>query len=98
MALSIVAVAQIHPDKVDHVKKEMLKLVTPTRSEAGCLQYDLHQGAQDPAMFVFVERWESRELWQAHMASPHIAAFNQATPGAFADFKLCELVQVEPEA
>ncbi|WP_299971774.1 antibiotic biosynthesis monooxygenase [uncultured Roseobacter sp.] len=30
-------------DQIDFVKAELEKLITPTRAEDGCLQYDLHQ-------------------------------------------------------
>lgn len=49
-------------------------LVVPTHAEDGCILYSLHQGVADPTRFAFVERWESQEDLDAHLASPHIAA------------------------
>jgi quinol monooxygenase YgiN len=46
-------------------------LVAPTRLEAGCVRYDLHRDAADPAVLVFLETWASREAHKAHMATPH---------------------------
>ena len=65
--LTIVAHITARSDKIDLVKAELEKLVDITRSEKGCLQYDLHQDNEDPAHFMFYENWESRERWQAHM-------------------------------
>jgi quinol monooxygenase YgiN len=49
-------------------------LVEPTHGEEGCILYALHTGADDPARLAFVERWESRELLNAHLESEHVAA------------------------
>ncbi len=79
--LIIVADIHVHPDKVGLARAELLKLIPPTLAEEGCLQYDLHQDPEDPGHFLFYERWESRELWQAHMDSPHLAEHLEATDG-----------------
>ena len=89
--LTIVADITAEPGQVDRVKTELEKLVSPTRAERGCVQYDLHQDNQNPAHFLFYENWESRELWQAHMASAHIAAYRKATEGSIAGFSLYEM-------
>lgn len=92
-ALTIIAHITAQPDKIDLVKTELEKLVPVTRAEGGCLQYDLHQDNDDPAHFMFFENWETRDLWQAHMAAPHIKAFGAATDGAIEDFQLFEMTQ-----
>jgi quinol monooxygenase YgiN len=43
-ALTIVATIEAKPDKIDLVKAGLKKLIAPTLKEAGCIQYDLHQG------------------------------------------------------
>ncbi len=92
--LTIVADIHVNPDKVDLVRAELDKLIPPTRAEEGCLQYDLHQDNENPAHFLFFENWESRELWQAHMNAPHLAAYRKAVDGAIADFKIYEMTHV----
>ena len=37
----------------------------------------------------------TRELWQAHMNAPHLAAYMQATDGAVAEFTLYEMNQID---
>ncbi len=91
--LTIVARIQANPDQTERVKDELSKLISPTRAEAGCIQYDLHQDNDNPAVFVFYENWESRELWQTHMNSPHLKAYLEATEGAVAEFTLHEMTQ-----
>ena len=92
--LTIVANVQAKTDKIELVKAELQKLIEITRSEEGCIQYDLHQDNEDPAHFMFYENWESRELWQNHMNAPHIAAYLAATDGAVDAFTLNEMTKV----
>ena len=89
--LTIVANIKANPDKIDLVKAELLKLIDITRAEEGCINYDLHQDNDNPAHFLFYENWESRELWQTHMCSPHLAAYMEATDGAVEEFTLNEM-------
>ena len=44
----------------------------PTRSEEGYVNYDLHQGVEDPGVFFCYENWESPEALDAHLAAPHL--------------------------
>jgi len=92
--LTIVANIEAKADKIDFVKAELLKLITPTRLEEGCLQYDLHQDNHNPALFTFVENWLSHELLQQHLNSPHIKMYVQATEDAVASFKLNEITKI----
>jgi len=89
--LTIVASITAKPDAIELVKSELAKLVAPTLAERGCLQYDLHQDNENPAHFLFYENWESRELWQAHMASQHLRGYMAATAGAVEKFVLHEM-------
>lgn len=93
--LTIVAHIHANPDQVELVKAELEKLIPITRAEPGRTQYDLHRDNENPAHFMFYENWESRELWQAHMNAPHLAAYMQATDGAVAEFTLYEMNQID---
>ncbi|MBT5924989.1 MAG: antibiotic biosynthesis monooxygenase [Verrucomicrobia bacterium] len=92
--LTIVAKIEAKSDKIELVKTELQKLVEPTLNEAGCVQYDLHQDNQNPAVFLFFENWENRELWQDHMNNTHLAEYVKATDGAIASFTLNEMTQI----
>lgn len=76
------------------VKEQLVKLIDTTRAEQGCINYDLHQGNNNPAHFVFYENWESRELWQTHMASQHLQDYMTATDGAVEEFTLNEMAKI----
>jgi quinol monooxygenase YgiN len=72
--ITIVARIRAREGKEEAVKQELLKLVGPTRSEEGCINYDLHQAVDDPSLFVFYENWASQEAINGHLKSPHIGA------------------------
>ena len=91
--LTIVARIEANLDQVEFVKSELLKLVAPTLEEAGCIQYDLHQDNENPAVFLFYENWQNRELWQQHMSNTHLAEYMKATEGAVAWFTLNEMTK-----
>lgn len=89
--LTIVANIFAKDDQIEPVKTALVALIAPTRSELGCINYDLHQDNTNPAHFMFYENWQSRELWLQHMDSEHLAQFKQATKDALADFTVNEM-------
>jgi len=93
--LTIVAHITAKEDKVELVKSELLKLLTPTRKEKGCIQYDLHQDNDKPTVFIFYENWEIRELWQTHMNNNHLKVYMEATEGAVESFTLNEMNRLD---
>ena len=94
MTLTILAQITAVQGKEDLVHAALEKLVAITRAEAGCIQYDLHKDNDKPGFFVFYETWENRELWQAHMGAPHLAAYMAATDGAVSSFVLNEMTKL----
>lgn len=93
--LTLIAHIKANPDQIDLVKAELTKLVSVTRSEEGCITYDLHQDIKTPEYFMMYELWESRDLWQLHTKAPHLAAYSAATDGAVAEFTVHEMARVE---
>jgi quinol monooxygenase YgiN len=91
MSLTILAQITAADGKADLVRAELEKLISITRAEEGCLQYDLHVDNENPGFFVFYENWVNRDLWQTHMSAPHLAAYMQATDGAVSSFVLNEM-------
>jgi len=93
--LTIVARILAKEEKRELVKSELLKLIETTRAEEGCINYDLHQDNENPNFFLFYENWESRDLWQKHMANAHLAEYKKATDGAVQEFVLNEMTVIE---
>ncbi len=76
-AVILTAIVKAKPDQVDAVQEALLSLVEPTRKEAGCLCYNLHQSKTDPAHFMFYEQWASKDALDAHGKSPHMKALGE---------------------
>jgi quinol monooxygenase YgiN len=68
--LTVIASMRAKPGKEDELRAALEKLVEPTKTEPGNVNYDLHQGVADPAVFYFYENWESAEFLQQHSKSP----------------------------
>jgi len=92
--LTTVANIIAEPAQTSLVKAELEKLISITRAEQGCLQYDLHQDNENPAHFLFFENWASRELWQEHMNAQHLKDYLAAVEGAVAEFTVSEMTQI----
>ena len=55
-------------------------LVEPTRGEAGCLNYDLHQSLENAEIWFVYENWRSMQGLDSHMKSVHLRIFLTAAP------------------
>lgn len=73
--LTVIATLKAKPGLEAALRQELLALIAPSRRDAGCLGYDLHQAADNPAHFLFHENWASKALLDAHLAQPHLQAF-----------------------
>jgi quinol monooxygenase YgiN len=89
--LTVVARLRAKPGREEEVKKALLDNVAPSRAERGCIDYDLHQSHEDPALFLFYENWESQEDLDAHSQSAHIQALRSRAGELLAEPALIEL-------
>jgi len=94
--LTIVAKIQSLPGCEKEVEKALLNAVKPTLVEKGCLQYDLHRDLGKPGLFLYYENWATREDWQKHMESAHLAVMKEATAGKTEGVVIYEMEQIEP--
>ena len=78
--VTVVATFQAKPGKEEELKKVLTGLVAPTRQEAGCINYDLHQSPEEPGKFLFHENWTSKAHLDAHLQSAHIKALLPRVP------------------
>ncbi|MDQ3754718.1 MAG: antibiotic biosynthesis monooxygenase [Acidobacteriota bacterium] len=61
----------------ERVRAELLSLVTASRAERGCINYDLHQSAGDKTLFMFYENWISKEALDEHFTMPQFNGFDE---------------------
>jgi len=69
--ITIVAKVVAKKGSVETVKAELFKMIEPTRQESGCIEYRLHQDNENPAVFLFYEKWENLTCLEQHMNSGH---------------------------
>jgi len=75
--VTVLALFKAKPGLEEKVKRELLALQGPTRSEEGCINYDLHQSKEDPSCFMFYENWKSQEDLDKHLQMPYLEAFRE---------------------
>ena len=72
--LTVVAHIKAKPGKETLVRRELLSLVAPSRNDAGCRNYDLHQALDNAALFLFHENWTSKAHLDQHLQKPALQA------------------------
>ncbi|HYI31025.1 MAG TPA: putative quinol monooxygenase [Bradyrhizobium sp.] len=61
----------------DELRRDLIAVVGPSRSEEGNLRYELFVDQSDPGRFVFVEHWVTPEAQHKHHTEgTHIQEFN----------------------
>ncbi len=71
--LDVVAVITAKPGSEPVVEAALRELTAASRQDNGCLSYELFVSESAPGTFITVEKWQSQEDIDTHMASPHIA-------------------------
>lgn len=79
----VVVSTRMKPGKLQEFVDQFKTLAETVRKEKGCVQYvaavDLETGLPpqtlDKDVVTILEKWESMEALQAHLATPHMADF-----------------------
>lgn len=77
---------KVKPEMVEEAKAAAVGIVADSRSEAGCINYDIHQAIDDETTFLWHETWVDKSALDEHFATPFFAEF----------FKVVERVAAEP--
>jgi quinol monooxygenase YgiN len=72
-ALTLIVILRAKEGQHLLLEAELRALISPSRREEGCWQYDLHHAIDQPGMFLLHEVWESREHHTEHVEieNPH---------------------------
>ncbi len=70
--VTVIATFEARPGKEAELRNLLTSLITPTRQEPGCLNYDLHVAPEKPTQFLFHENWTTREALDTHLQSAHL--------------------------
>lgn len=76
--LRVIAQLKAKPGQEEALRGLLLGMIEPSRAEAGCRQYSLHEDAATAGHFTFYECWADREAFQAHVETPHFRQLKDA--------------------
>lgn len=69
------------PGERDRVIDLARDVVAETRREEGCQEYVFSPDVDDPDLIRLYELWDGRDQLEAHLRTPHIAEWRQASAG-----------------
>lgn len=69
----------------EKAKQEIMARVAPTRAEAGCINYDLHQSSDDKRLFMLYENWTSKQALDEHLQMPYLQSLVAAADELFSE-------------
>lgn len=65
------------PDSIEAFKGIAGEILTETRKEEGCVQYQLLQDIENPCLFLFFEEYKNEEAQVFHSQQPYLASFRE---------------------
>ncbi|MCD6586651.1 MAG: antibiotic biosynthesis monooxygenase [Desulfobacteraceae bacterium] len=74
----IVAKIKAVSGKEKEMEKALMDMIPKVREEEGTLVYTLHQDQNDPAMFLFYEKYKDTDALVAHSSTPYFKALFKA--------------------
>jgi quinol monooxygenase YgiN len=69
--ITVIAKNYFRSDKIPEALDICAQLVSSTREESGCIQYDLFQDKDDISILTFIEIWDTSKSLEKHMESEH---------------------------
>lgn len=71
----LMARLNVKKDKVEDLKQSALAIVSESRQEAGCVNYDVHQLIDDETVFLWHETWANKAALDEHFAKSYTREF-----------------------
>lgn len=56
-------------------REELLRVIGPSRDEAGCLRIDVFETIREPVGFAIHSEWVDEAAFELHATLPHTARF-----------------------
>lgn len=78
----------------DQLFQALQKVQAASREEAGCIQYDLHKGIDDPT-YVLYEVWKDNEALTRHAQSSHYQEYRESIADLLASREVYRLQTIE---
>ena len=77
----VIGSVTVDPAVVPELRPRLAAMMAATRAETGCISYSLSIEDEATGVLSIAERWVDLAALQAHLATPHMAAFNAAGQG-----------------
>nr|WP_315418346.1 putative quinol monooxygenase [uncultured Pedobacter sp.] len=74
MSIYLTAIVKGKQETTAALRTMLLDMVVNSRKEEACIQYDLHESADDHT-FIFQEEWKDQAGLDLHNKQPYILAF-----------------------
>ena len=74
MAVHVVAELVAHTGKEAAMRALLQPFAMQSRSEPGCLHYDLYEVEGEPGRFLTFEIWADKKAIEVHMSTPQLQA------------------------
>lgn len=59
------------PGREKDLEQVLMAMLEPTRAEAGCILYVLHEDMEQPGTFLFYEKFQNAAALEAHRSTAH---------------------------
>jgi quinol monooxygenase YgiN len=82
--ITVIVALKLSPEHRDEALSEVGEALQRTANDDGCRSLRLHHDPADDDRIVLIEEWQSQELFEQHMALPHMTRLAERGPTLFA--------------
>ena len=75
----VIATFTPQPENYERVREVLLDVIPDVHQEEGCELYALHEEVE--GSLVLIEKWTTRELWQAHLTLTTVTRIQEGIEG-----------------
>jgi quinol monooxygenase YgiN len=68
------------PGNGDRLGAALAELVAPSRSEPGCLRYEVYEAEDDDRAWLVLENWRNADAFDHHMSTSYVSNFLAQLP------------------
>ena len=74
----VAGTVKMKPGDIAKVKDAAIEMMTATRAEDGCIEYEFSEVIGEPGTMRIFEKWESWDHLRAHFEAAHMAVWLEA--------------------
>jgi quinol monooxygenase YgiN len=78
VSLIIAGTVRVPPENLGSLKPHMLKMLSASRAEDGCITYSYGEDVAEPGLIRVFEAWRDQAAIEAHFKAAHMAIWRTA--------------------